>query len=280
MTVDYEAEYNNRALVPDHPRIFEGWAREAAAFREAATQDGRAELDLRYGDSARQYIDLFPAEAGAPLALFIHGGYWRAMSPKEHSHLARGLYLRGVTVAVAGYDLSPQVTIAQIIEEMRAACLFLWKRFGQCITVYGHSVGGHLTACMMATDWRARAVTAPADLVPCGYAISGLFDLAPLIHTAMNADFRLDATSAHALSPLFWPPPAAGGVLDSVVGADESSEFIRQAQTLPAAWKKAGLETRYAALPGNHFTVIAPLADPASAMVERLAALCRRSASP
>src|SRR5690606_15727103 len=142
------------------------------------------------------------------------------------SHMARGLTANGATVAVVGYDLAPQVSIAQIIEEMRAAVLFLWKRFGKRIMVYGHSAGGHLTACMMATDWPSLDKTAPADLIPAGYAISGVFDLAGLVNTDMNADFKLDDASARASSPLFWPAPA-GRVLDIVVGGDELPEFIR-----------------------------------------------------
>ena len=160
-------------------------------------EQGRAELDIRYGSTARQYIDLYKGEGDGPLAMFIHGGYWRALSPKEHSHFARGLTERGVNVAVAGYDLTPQVSIAQIIDQMRAAALFLWKRFGKRITVYGHSAGGHLTACMIATDWKALDPAAPSDLVAVGSAISGVFDLTRLVHTDMNADFKLDEKSAH-----------------------------------------------------------------------------------
>ena len=105
--------------------------------------------------------------------------------------MSAGLNARGIAVAVAGYDLCPQVTIVQIIEQIRTACLFLWRRFGQRLMVYGHSAGGHLAACMVATDWKKLDPKAPADLVPAGYSISGLFDLKPLIATAMNADFKL-----------------------------------------------------------------------------------------
>src|SRR6202022_3925833 len=126
-------------------------------YREEASAERRAELAIRYGATARQTIDLLsPAGGGAvPLALFIHGGYWRSLEPALFSHMARGLNARGIAVAVAGYDLCPQVGVADIIGKMRRACLHLWRRFGQRMLVVGHSAGGHLAACLVATDWKA-----------------------------------------------------------------------------------------------------------------------------
>ena len=86
--------------------------------------------------------------------MFIHGGYWRSLEPSSFSQMARGLNARGVTVAVPGYDLCPQVTIGDIIAQAQAACIYLWRRFGRRIMVSGHSAGGHLAACMVATDWK------------------------------------------------------------------------------------------------------------------------------
>jgi arylformamidase len=189
--------------------------------------------------------------------------------------MARGLNGRGTAVAVVGYDLCPVVTIADIVEQIRRACVFLWLRFGRRMLVSGHSAGGQLTAAMVATDWNALYPKAPADLVPIGYAISGVFDLTPLTGLAMNQDLRLDAEAARRLSPLFWPVPA-GRTLDATVGDLESSEFKRQSRTMADAWRQAKAETRYAESPGNHFTVIEALADPASPMVARIAELAAR----
>jgi arylformamidase len=275
-SVDYESEYDNRARVPEHPQIFAQWERDAAAYR-GATADGRY-LTMSYGDTARQTIDLFLAESGtdAPLAVFIHGGWWRSLAPAMYSHVAAGLNAHGIGVAMPGYDLCPQVGIADIIAQMRAALLLLWRVYGKRMLVCGHSAGGHLTAAMMATDWPALAPGTPADLVPVGYSISGVFDLLPLTQVSMNADFRLDAAGAKAVSPLYWPPPR-GFALDAVAGALESSEFLRQSRAIADAWGNAGVATRYEEIAGtNHFTVIGPLADPSSAMVARLVALAAR----
>jgi arylformamidase len=280
MAVDYEVEYNNRARVPEHSEIFARWATAAAAYRERMKADENAELGLAYGASPRQIVDLFFPEATGhtPLALFIHGGYWRALEASSFSHMAAGLNAHGIAVAVAGYDLCPQVTIGQIVNQMRNACLFLWRRFGQRLMLYGHSAGGHLAACMLATDWRKLDPKAPADLVPAGYSISGLFDLAPLMHTAMNADLRLDEIEVARLSPLNWPV-APGRVFDAVVGGLESPEYLRQSRLMADEWGAKGVETRYEEIAGaNHFTVLDPLSDPASAMTARCAALAAKCA--
>ncbi len=119
--IDYEVEYNNRARVPEHPQIFERWQRDAAAYRAELSKDHRAELGLKYGDSPRQTIDLFKPRGSdtGKLALFIHGGYWRSLEPSTFSHMARGMNERGITVAVSGYDLCPQVSIGDIIRRPR-----------------------------------------------------------------------------------------------------------------------------------------------------------------
>jgi arylformamidase len=274
MTVDYEAEFNNHARVPEHPAIFAGWERDAAAYRAESLRDGRAELGISYGPSARQTIDLFhPASERELLALFIHGGYWRSLDPSMFSHMAKGLNGRGISVAVAGYDLCPQVTIPEIITQMRQAALHLWRRFGRRFMVYGHSAGGHLAACLLATNWRGLGTDVPGDLVPTACAISGLFDLAPLTGVAMNEELKLTDDDARAASPLFWPAPLDRN-LEAWCGALESGEFRRQNRVIVDTWSKAGVATTWMEIEGaNHFTVIESLADPSSDLTGRLTQL-------
>ena len=278
--VDYEAEYNNRARVPEHPAIFARWQKDAAAYREATAATECAALGLSYGPSARQTIDLFfpDLDGTTPLALFIHGGYWRSLEPALFSHMARGLNARGVTVGVAGYDLCPTCSVADIITQIQRAVLFLSNRFKKRITIYGHSAGGHLAACMLTTDWKALDAKAMDRPVTAAYSVSGVFDLTPLVHVSMNQDLRLDEAQARAVSPVFWPI-SPGKVFDAVVGGDESTEFLRQSKTIAEAWQGRA-EVRYEEIPGaNHFAVIDPLSDPDSKMVERLAQLCERTES-
>lgn len=275
MPIDYEKEYDNRARVPEHTEIFARWGRDATAYRAGAHD---AELGLPYGPSPRQIVDLFPAkhaDASTPLAMFIHGGWWRTLAPSMFSQMAKGPNARGVTVALVGYDLVPQVTLAAIIEQMRNACLWLWHKKRQRIMVYGNSAGAHLAACMVATDWKTLAADAPADLVPAAYGISGVYDLAPVLKISPNQDIRLDETSARSCSPIYWRVPA-GRTFDAVVGGLESAEFLRQSRVITEAWKTAA-KTRYEEIAGkNHFTAVDALTDANSAMTGRVAELAKQ----
>jgi arylformamidase len=268
--VDYEVEYNNRARVPENPALIAGWATDAAAYRAR-----HAPRSLSYGSGARNRIDFFGGDGKGPIVVFIHGGYWQSLDISFFSHLAAGLNAHGVDVALPGYDLCPAVTVEEIIGQMRMATREL-ARLGRPLVVSGHSAGGHLAACMLATDWPAFDASLPADLVTAAYTISGLFDLAPLVETSINKAVRLDQAAARAASPLFWQAPARGS-LDALVGGKESAEYFRQSQTIVDLWGKAGIATRFGTVPdANHFTAIAPLADPASPMVSRLRELAAR----
>jgi arylformamidase len=268
--IDYEVEYNNRARVPENPAIMATWARDAGAYRQAHPPHV-----IRYGSGPRHVIDFFPGEDLGPIVVFIHGGYWQALDGSAFSHLAGGLNAYGVGVAIPTYDLCPNVTVEAIIDEMRSAMRQL-ARLSKRLVVSGHSAGGHLAACMLATDWPAFDPALPSDLVSSAYAISGLFDLEPLVATTINRALRLDAAGARVASPLFWKPPSRGS-LDAVVGEMESAEYFRQSRSIVELWGKAGVATRFGSVSGaNHFTAIAPLSDPASSMTLRLVELCRR----
>jgi arylformamidase len=268
--IDYEVEYNNRARVPENPVLMAGWARDAAAYREL-----HKPRVISYGPGPRNSIDFFAGDGQGPIVVFIHGGYWQALDGSSSSHCARGLNVHGIDVAVPSYDLCPRVSVDAIIGQMRAAMREL-ARLGRPLVVSGHSAGGHLAACMLATEWTSIDASLPRQLVIAVYSISGLFDLVPLVETSVNKALQLDSASAKAASPLFWPPPRHGS-LDAVVGGDESAEYHRQSRVMTESWSAAGLPTRYGTLAGaNHFTAIAPLADPDSAMVLRLKELALR----
>lgn len=271
MSVDYETEYNNRARVPEHPGIIAGWARDAAAYREVAV----SERGVRYGEGPRQTYDLFKPEdvKSQAIVLFIHGGYWQALDPSHFSHMARGLNLLGVPVAVVGYDLCPQVEVGHIVWELQQAAATIWLRYNLPVVAVGHSAGGQLSACLLATGWKNVDPMLPEQIVPAAYGISGLYNLKPLTETSINKALGLTLEGAERESPLFWPAPS-GLVMDAVVGGAESAEYFKQSRRLADVWGLEGVRTRYEEIgSANHFTVIAGLADPQDAMTRRIAEL-------
>lgn len=270
--MDLAAEYNNRAQVPDHPEIIARWHREAAAYRMARG----GELDIPYGARPRNRVDLFPGAGGGgrgPLIVFVHGGYWRSFDRSMFSHVAGPANEARLDVAIPSYTLCPEVTVGDIIDEVRQCCLFLSQRYGRPLLLAGHSAGGHLAAAMAATDWALYG--APPDLIRACVVISGLFDLRPLLATPYNEDLRLSPAEALAASPLSWPMPNRLP-LESWVGAEESFEFRRQARSLPAAWAGLGLPCHYREAAGeNHFSIGDVLSRPDHPATQRLLALAR-----
>ena len=267
-----EAEYNNRARVPNHQDVIDSWQTQSADWRSMSPN---AELDIPYGASPRQLVDIFHPtnDKAGPIVLFIHGGYWQALNKDSFSHMARGPNLNGLTVAVPSYDLCPQVSVSDIIRQMQECCLFLWHRHKRRIVVCGHSAGGHLTACMLATDWLAHDASVPPLLAAAAMPISGLFELEPLVSTTVNDALSLTVDSARAASPALWKPPS-GLKMVAAVGGDESSEYLRQTNQFAHSWHKQGVAALARVLKGdNHFTVISSLSQENGVLTKTLTGL-------
>jgi len=276
--IDYEAEYNNRRRVQEHPEIAERWALLANAYRLA----GDAELDQSYGTRERQRYDLFHAadKAAAPLVVYIHGGYWQRGDRKDYSFVARELNAAGITVAIPSYTLCPAASVMEITDEIQLCLAALWRKLQKHPVVVGHSAGGHLTAEMVARNFSGFAGV-PGDLVRSGCAISGVFDLEPLIGTSLNEALGLKKGTARAASPLFRPPPPKGKHLVAAVGGKESAEFLRQAREIAEGWSKVGVKAEAEVIAGtNHFTIVDELTRPGSALLTRIVAMAKAGSDP
>lgn len=280
-TTDYcDREYNARAAIPEAPRIFAAWAERAAATRRQRA----ALLDLPYGETTGERLDFFPTpREGAPLLVYIHGGYWRALDKSDFSWIAPPFVDHGIAVAVVNYGLAPATPIEDIVRQMLRAHAWLFRKGDDLgfdptrIFVSGHSAGGHLTAMMMAALWQRYADDLPADLVKGALAISGVFDLEPLVHAPfLNGDLKLDVERAHTLSPARILP-ATGAPLYTAVGGLESNEFKRQTALLRKRWKTNAV--RDVPMAGfNHLTVNDELANPASPLFDAALELIQRRA--
>ena len=260
-----DAQYNNRALVPDHGAYFARWAEASALARERAT----CRLDQRYGGAPKATLDIFPAPApAAPVLIFIHGGYWRALDKSDFSFIAPSFTADGAMVVVVNYDLCPAVSIEHIALQMAEAVAWTWRHaaeYGgdpQRLAVAGHSAGGHLAAMLLSCRWKDLDAELPAQPLAGALSVSGLYDLEPLRHTAfLQTDLLLTPASVKRLSPAFFPRPKAGK-LYTTVGLDESDEFLRQNMLIRDVWGPTAVPV-CETLPGkHHFSVLESLADP------------------
>ena len=261
-----EREYNLRAAFPDHVEWFARWADDSERARGAL----RMVRDVRYGTGPKQTLDLFPAERPRGALLFIHGGYWRALDKNDHSFIASPFVAEGIGVAVVNYDLCPAVSVAQIAEQCREAVDWLVHNGAsdgvpaQRLIIGGHSAGGHLTAMMFATDWKARGTS--SDALVGGVSISGVFDLEPLVEVSFNSDLGLDPQSAREVSPVYLDPRVRAPLL-LAAGAEETGEFIRQSHSLWERWPHCRPPMRDGPLfvaGKHHSSVLTEFADPHS----------------
>jgi len=258
-----DAQYNNRARVPEAPQILERWANASALAR--AQSD--CVLDIPYGTAPSETLDVFRTRAAdAPVFVFIHGGYWRALDKRDHSFVAPALVDAGAMVVVPNYALCPAASIEQITLQMARAVAWTWRHAREHggdprrIVVGGHSAGGHLAAMLLTCRWPQLAPDLPRDLLRSALSISGLFELEPIRRTTFLApDLHLTAASARRLSPARLPAPS--GRLAAVVGGDESEEFLRQNRLIRQAWGAAAVPVCEAVPGTNHFTVLHDLAD-------------------
>ena len=195
--------------------------------------------------------------------IFIHGGYWRSNDKTNYGFIAAPVIANGGALANINYGLAPETPMGDIIEHARQAVIWLHGNEAAGnppeIHIAGHSAGGHLAAELVATDWQAYSL--PADVILSATAISGLFDLAPLIETSINDDLGLNKESARQFSPLYRLP-RPGAALTVAVGADETDEFLRQSRIYAERCRAQGHDCDLLCLEAcNHYTVLSQLAD-------------------
>ncbi len=260
----YNQQYNARAMIADHPYIFTRWQQDSIRVRR--TTPGL--FDLCYGDAPAERLDLFPANrAGAPLLVFIHGGWWRSLDKSDFSFVAPAFTRAGINVALPNYTLVPNASIEDIVVQQLRALTWLYRNAEhydidrERIVVAGHSAGAHLTAMLLAAAWPVYANDLPRDLVKGGVMLSGLYDLAPVQQADfVNIDLKLTPERIARLSPAALPQSHSAPFI-TAVGGMESDEFKRQNALIGEQWKVNHI--RDIPLPdANHLTICDAFASP------------------
>lgn len=275
-TIYYDRQYNARASVQDPLAYLARYTQES----QAAFALSGAVRNQRYSPRATDVLDIYlpPAQAGtaqaAPVFIFIHGGYWKALGKDDSAFMAPALTQEGAIVVVPDYDLAPSVTLDHIVDQMRQAYAWVVRNIAiyggdaRNICVCGSSAGGHLAGMLLAKDWQ-QDYDLPAQAVPRSVlTLSGLFDLQPLLTTHINGWMQLDDAAAIRNSPRFLLPDASTHAqcqLHVSCGEFESQEFKRQSRDYLAAWQARCLPGQWVAAPAtNHFDLPLQLADPQS----------------
>ncbi len=257
---DPDDAYANAAHIADADDYLARWPVEAAAFRAT-----RAEMrTIPYGAHERERLEVY-APAGEPrgVAVIVHGGYWMRFEPAIFSHLAAGALARGWHVALPGYRLCPDTTLADIERGLCRAMVLAATLAPGPLRLAGHSAGGQLVMRSVCTDSALEAnVAARIDRV---LSISGVHDLVPLRATAMREPLGLTPSVARAASPARGSPRPGVHALAWVGGA-ERPEFVRQAGLLASAWGDAA--TLHVEPARHHFDVIDDLRRADSTMLQ------------
>jgi arylformamidase len=254
-----DVQYNLRAAVPTFPTYFENWANWSAAAR----RELQGRLDLSYGPHPADRIDIFAprnASRPRPVQVFFHGGYWRSLSKEDFSFVAAPFVRAGAVAALVEYPLCPTVTMDELIGHCRQGLAYVARHVGEHggdparLYLSGHSAGGHIVAMMLATDW--RGALPPSARIRGATAVSGLYELAPVSRTYLQADLRLTREQVERNSPVRLDRPS-GIPLLLAVGEYETQAFKAQMADYAAIWRAAANPCEALTLAGQqHFSVL------------------------
>lgn len=279
-----DADYNARATVGDR------FPEEMLAYRQssdAVRERWLSHADIVYDAESGQTLDIFGADPSGtlrPVFVFVHGGYWRALSKYDSAMMAGMLGEQAIATAVIDYCLTPEVSLDEIVREVRTALAFLWHNGGRYgidpgnMHIGGSSAGAHLAGMLLAGGWH-EPFGVPVTLVKSALPISGLFDLAPIAASFAQEWLSLDKDAVAALSPIRHMP-VAGCPVVVAWAQGEAPGFKRQSAAFAEAWSKAGYSTSTMEVPGrNHFDILMELRDRDTKLSKALVALIKGSRS-
>lgn len=260
-----EFHFNPQVAAPDYAR----WAEERRKASLRVRGALKSWLNVPYGSSPRQVMDIFPAhQPGAPVFLYIHGGYWRGGSKEDNCHFAELFVKAGACTVVLEHDLCPAVTVTEIVRQARSAAAWVYRQISDCggdpsrLYLCGSSAGAHLVAMALSHDWEKEGL--PRHLIKGAVAISGVYDLDAVLHVSVNEEIRLNPQSARENSPFLHPPLPHTPIIVAVGGA-EPKGWKQMSVDFFNLCKARGVACEYLEIPdAHHFSLSSHLADPDS----------------
>lgn len=201
---------------------------------------------------------LVAPQPSAPLLVFVHGGYWQALSAADSLYLAPAALAQGWSYAAIEYTIAPTGTVEQMVGECRHALSLLAGQVeAREVVLAGHSAGAHLVA------MTALAAVSPLPLSRVAL-VSGVFDLRPLLLTTVNEPLKLTPARAATSSPMLLP--VVGGRRLSVAvahGDNETYAFKDQTRRYAEHLRIAGMRvSSFECAPRHHFDIVDDLVDP------------------
>ncbi len=216
------------------------------------------QLDVPYGPHARQVMDVRPADTPAlGTVVYFHAGYWQSRDKSQFRFLAPCINAMGWDMALVNYPLCPEVSVADIVASAAQALQQVAidqsdrGRKGP-IVLCGHSAGAHLALELALKNLAGSPALPLAGVI----AISGVYDLEPLLGTTLNTRLKLDADSARACSPMHRVLPGAAPAL-FVWGDTETPAFHAQSRDMARLWEIQGNKVQCEAVASaDHFSVL------------------------
>ncbi len=245
-----DRNYDQRAWAPNAETVIARYGTASAAVRGRL----RHHADIAYGPTPAERLDWFPTDRpDAPVLIFIHGGAWRSLSKAESCFAAPAFVAAGAHFVALDFALLPAVRLPEMVDQVQRALAWVHQHArsygGDPDRLYlaGHSSGGHLAACVLASN--------ASTLLKGGLCASGMYDLAPVMLSARSSYVHLDEAEIGALSPQRHLDRLSVPVLVAY-GEYESDEFKRHARDFARATAEAGRLAGLLHGPGqNHFEI-------------------------
>jgi arylformamidase len=256
----FEQQYVLRKSLP----AFGAHVAEWEALSADHCFDGHSFQVEAYGAHPRQTLELFkaaPDEQAQGLAVFIHGGFWRAMHREQSRFMATPFLKRGLDCAILEYRLMPEFPLRDLVDDTLAALRHLAEnagrlKLGKRMIIAGHSAGAHLA---LYATMQARKAGVSLGGETSLLLFSGVYDIHSVQPTTLGDETRITPEEV-AVWSIYSGATLGGQKAVFVVGGDETDDFKRQSLFGAQQLCAKGEDDVFIVEGANHLTLLAEFA--------------------